>query len=628
MKKKKQRSSIDKDKEVFNVRNRLGSTLPSGRRGEDDKEGKEVASSFALRDMFLSLENEGGEGWIGRGKEVGGGSKESYLIKYGNNIEKIDMNDLCSTYNGKRIQEFSIPKGLERQKQPRLQSSDKQILSIPEHKNNIKESHLVFSKLSQGRYSNGSSDACCNISDEVVVCNDFSFNKKVWKKSLLSGTNGHNSVEMNGSNLDSEERENIVRSKISKNKFFNELSDLDYYDDDGIFCFDDSSSTSSFKDSGERNYRNRLSTDGSEVERTCSILVKDKNSQVYHDGSRAQISYSNDENLFWSGDFQDEDSYIPLFRTQTYEEYNSSDDVWSFYTSSFFSETNDTNDIKDVNSISDKPFFESNFDILNEKGYTTDEDQNFIVKKKNQEKKVEVSDNNFEKGHACFTETNDHILALHNSKTSNSNKKENLNIETVSTNSHSNSGTTPSNTLNKPPILGTWTRDLKRPIGIIDGISTNVINPVAPSCTILSPSNLSPLSIPSLDDILDTSAFVQLSPSNSSSSSAKNYLSDFYRWDKIPIGTFRRHQQRFMNTRDELIKGEWFVLTSKSRRQCSNVPILGTNACHKKKKLKKKRNKNKLKDNIELFEEDKEIGMEHCGLGLGPQLSPLFNGLS
>ncbi|EMR09789.1 hypothetical protein PNEG_01972 [Pneumocystis murina B123] len=628
MKKKKQRSSSDK--EVFNVRNRLGSTLPPGRHHEEEKENKEI-TSFALRDMFLSLENEEDEGWINRGKEVGGVSKESYLIKYGNNVERIDMNEICSTYNGKRIQEFSIPKSLERQKQPRLQSYDKQILSIPNHKNNIKESHLILNKLSQGHYSNGSSNACCDISDEVVVCNNFSFNKKVWKKGLLSGAKGHNSVETNGSNLDSEERENIFRSKISKNNFFNELSDLDYYDDDGIFYFDDSSSsTSSFKESDERNYRNTLSTDGSEVEKPCSILVKeDKNSQVYHDGSRTQISYSNDEDLFLSGDFQDESSYIPFFRTQTYEEYNSSDDIWSFYTSSLFSETNDTNDIKDINSIPDKPFFENNFDISNEKGYTTDEDQNFIVKKKNQEKKVEVSDNNFEKEHSCFTETNDHTMALHNSKTSKSSKKENLNIETVSTNSSSNSGTTTSNALNKPPILGTWTRDLKRPIGIIDGISTNVINPVTSSCTILSPtSNLSPLSIPSLDDILDTSAFVQLSSSNSSSSITKNYLSDFYRWDKIPIGTFRRHQQRFMNTRDELIKGEWYVLTNKSRKQRSNVPILGTTVRHKKKKLKKKRNKNKLKANIELFEEDKEVEMEHCGLGLGPQLSPLFNGLS
>ncbi|KTW28063.1 hypothetical protein T552_01925 [Pneumocystis carinii B80] len=629
MKKRKQRANMDKNEGVFNVGGSFCAEIPD-RRSQETEGNEETGSSFALREMFLSLENEGENSSMNEGEEgVPVVLKDSSLMKYGKNVKKIEINEESSIYNGKRIQEFSIPKSLERQKQPRLYLSDKEIMPIGNDKSNIKGSDIIMDKIMERKYCNGASEACCDISDEIVVCNDFSFNKKSGKSGLLSGVKERNWIEINGSSQESEERENVFRSKISKNKFFNELSDLEYHDDDdgGIFYFDDSSSASSFKESNGINNRRRSSTEGSEAEKTYSILVKDKNSQVNHDSSKTQISYSNDEDIFWSGDLQDENSYIPLFRKQTYEEYNSSDDLWSFCTS-LFSETNDTSDIKEVNSVSDKPFFENNFDISNEKGYTTDEDQNFIIKKKNQTK-VEISDNNFGKGHSHFTETNNHASESHNFKTSTSNKKENFNIETVSTNSSSNSRTTTCNTQNKPPILGTWTRDLKRPIGIIDGTSTNVINPVTSSCTILSStSNLSPSSIPSLDDILDTSAFVQLSSSDSSSSITKNYLSDFYRWDKIPIGTFRRHQQRFMNTRDELIKGEWFVLTNKSRRQRSNVPILGTTVRHKKNKLKKTRHKNKLKTNIELFEEDQEVGMEHCGLGLGPQLSPLFNGLS
>ncbi|KAG4304840.1 hypothetical protein PORY_001893 [Pneumocystis oryctolagi] len=648
MKKKGTPRTKDSHMGSFGEALRLGSTLPPAKFHQHvEKFSSETASSFALGDMVLLLDKE---------EDVGNTLEKSFeRCSYNNTCRKNDFQEMDdidknvytinkelsenSDSSQKRNQEFSIPKNLERQKYPRLQYYPNKVTSLAfSHKENPELCQTISNGSSLPGHCSPPSSASCCVSEEIVVCKDFSFSKKNLKKHLLSSsiTKFHNSVEENNLLCVSEKKKNICMQETSNDKILdNELSDLDFYDnDEGIFPFDKnhSSPLMSFKELHEKNGKKSFNKDEEKIEneKECTIVIKEKNLQMFDHSQKIELSpYSDNEDLFWAEDFQDENPYIPLFKKQTYERYSSSDDIWSYYTSSLGSETNDTNTEKDINRIPNECFFDD-FNTPNQRGDTTDEDQSFIIKNSHIKKESNASNNDTKEESSCFTKIPDHTLTHHNSKASTLAKKEDSESNQASTVALSmNSGIVIPNTVNKPPLLGTWTRDLKRPMGIIDGTCTNVINPITSSSTILSPTstNLSPSSIPSLDDILDTSAFVQLSSSNSSSSSiTKNYLSDFYRWDKIPIGTFRRHQQRFANTREELIKGEWYVLTNKSRRLRSNVPILGTTVCHKKRPRKRKY-RNKLKNNIELFENEEETDREQCGLGLGPQLSPLFNGL-
>lgn len=652
MGKKKQIPLPDSSTEVFHTGRRLGLILSCEKDYQCSGEFlPEKVSSFTLGDMFLSLEDDSRED---AGEEFSHVSEDHYdhdnfrdsPVKRENEISNTcsicHQDCVCGNTSQKRIQDFSIPKSLERKKCPRLQSHvDKPSSLVYDYKNNTECSRTTISDdLSFSQSHDGLLNASFEVSDNVIPSNDLILSKKNQKKQLSpSIAKFYDSVNSNKLDVVSKGIDKAHLSKIPKNKFHDGLSwDLDFYDnDESIFHFDrdDSLSISSFKESNEGDTKDKLDMDELKVkdERTRSIIIEE-NPQACHISSKeAHVSsYSDDkEDLFCIEDFQNENFYNPLFKTQTYDRYSSSDDMWSFYSSSFVSKTSETNDVMDMNQTFDDRFFKNDFSTSNENGDTTDEDQNFIIKKITQKNEIETSNGNLEKKDAYSGETCNNTLAFRDSNSSELIGKVNPKLSPISITTYSEDSQVTSNTINKPPILGTWIRDLKRPMAIIDGISTNVINPVTPSCTILSPAstNLSPSSIPSLDDILDTSAFVQLSSSHSSSSSiTKSYLSDFYRWEKIPIGTFRRHQQRFTNTRDELIKGEWYALTSKSRRQRSNVPILGTTVHHKKNRQRKQKHRNKLKNSIDFFEQDEESGREQCGLGLGPQLSPLFNGLS
>ncbi|CCJ30823.1 unnamed protein product [Pneumocystis jirovecii] len=653
MKKKKHQKAQEGDIEPFNHARRLGSTLPLTRFHQHiEKPSSEMIPSFTLGDMILSLK-EGSDESARATLHEAFGDCYSYEKFQENNSDKMDEvdSDVCMSSEGEyryesssygKNWEFSVSRSLKQQKHPKLQS----------HNNKASFSHKENTNLSHPVISNGVLlpnhhphvvNACVS---EEIVCKDFSFSKKTSKKHLSSlVAKFHSSLKEKDFLSVSERKEKknkVYIPKICEDKVIDNelLSDSDLYDnDDGIFHFDKeySSSLQSIKGLNEKNRRNTIDKIKSDVEdeKTCTIIIEEKNPRI-STCSKIEVSpYSdNEEDLFLTEDFQDENPYIPLFKTQSYERYSSSDDIWNCYSSSFASFVSDANDITDIDRVPNKYFFHNDPSISDQKGDTTDEDQNFIMKKITQKKQNECNAPNdaTEKEISCFVEVTNCTLPSHDPKTSILTKENNLEPNHVFTTASStiSKSTTP-NIINKPPLLGTWTRDLRRPMGIIDGTCTNIIDPTTSPCTILSPesTNFSPSSIPSLNDILDTSAFVQLSSSNSSSSSiTKSYLSDFYRWDRIPIGTFRRHQQRFTNTREELIKGEWYVLTSKSRRQQSNVPILGTTICRKKKRLRKQKYKNKLKNNIELFEEEEEIGKEQCGLGLGPQLSPLFNGLS
>ncbi|KAG4300673.1 hypothetical protein PCANB_003007 [Pneumocystis canis] len=605
MRKKENLHALEGDSKLSNTGDSLKPALLTIQFNQRSKElPSETISSFTLKDMILSINHSNNE-----------------------DNGKMFQNDSENLHHYKNFSEKNVEK---------TKNTNDKISSIFDHKNH-KDNHLSISdELSLSNPPVCFIDTSCGVSQEVTFYNDFPFNKKNQKTHLLSSSiaSFHSSMDGNSITSTSKEKENTYLSKILKENFHdNELfSDSDLCDnDEGIFHFDKDHSSSPLKKSSETNGENTLDWDESEIEneKIHTIIIEEKSPQMFNTFSKkTEVSPYNHEDLFWTEDLQDENPYIPLFKRQTYKEYSSSDDIWSYCSSSFVSETNDVTD------LSNGFFFGNDSDMSGEKGNTTDEDQSFIIKKINQKKDTDLKiiNDNTEKENSCFVENSNHIVVSHDTVASKLTEKENSSSNSIPITSSTNSGTTISNTLNKPPLLGTWARDLKRPMGIIDGTGTNVINPIMSSCTIFSPTStsLSPSSIPSLDDILDTSAFVQLSSSDSSSSSiTKNYLSDFCRWDKIPIGTFRRHQQRFTDTREELVKGEWYVLTNKSRRQKSNVPILGTTITRKKKKLRKQKYRNNLKNSIELFEEDEnEIGKEQCGLGLGPQLSPLFDGLS
>ncbi|KAG5518541.1 hypothetical protein PMAC_002937 [Pneumocystis sp. 'macacae'] len=656
MKKKKHQKVQEGDIESFNHARRLGSTLPPARYQHMEKPSSEMIPSFTLGDMILSLKEGSNKDARATLHEAFGDCYSYEKLRenspdkmnevdndvYMNSDEEYMYEDSCKTKDW----ELSIPKSPKQQKHLKPQSYNNKITPLAfNHKENTGVLRPVISNgtLFPNNRSHIVNASCVS---EEIICRDFSFSKKVLKKHLLSSsiTEFHNPLKENDFINVSEEKEKkskIYVSKISENKVHDNelLSDLDLYDnDDGIFHFDKeySSSLQSNKELNGKNKRNMIDRIESDLEneKTCAVIVQEKNPQLFTCSKKIEVSpYSdNEEDLFWTEDFQDENPYVPLFKAQSYERYSSSDDIWDCCSSSFASEPNDASDVADINRIPNEYFFHNDSNMSDRKGDTTDEDQNFIVKKITQKAQKEYTASNdvVEKEISCFVEVTSCTLPSHDSKASILVEEENSESNHVFATSLTTSKTETPNVINKPPLLGTWTRDLRRPMGIIDGTSTNIIDPIASPSTILSPAStsLSPSSIPSLNDILDTSAFVQLSSSNSSSSSiTKSYLSDFYRWDRIPIGTFRRHQQRFANTREELIKGEWYVLTSKSRLQQSNVPVLGTTVCRKKKRLRKQKYKNKLKTSIE-FENEEEIGKEQCGLGLGPQLSPLFNGLS
>ncbi|WBW73131.1 transcriptional corepressor for ribosomal proteins via TOR signaling pathway Crf1 [Schizosaccharomyces osmophilus] len=212
----------------------------------------------------------------------------------------------------------------------------------------------------------------------------------------------------------------------------------------------------------------------------------------------------------------------------------------------------------------------------------------------------------------------------------------------------------------KPPVLGTWNREPDHLVGFIDGKHSHSLyedkfnaskkGDVETPIPTQSSNKTSNTEEPSLDDILDTSLLQAATtnndtkPEESVTSQEDNLLN---RWEKIPIGTFRRNQYiKSMARKDELIRDEWCTLAIKSREKrrhkqrsatLNNVSSVAAKPKHSRKArraLKKKAKKITYRqlhsDFQSTLEDDRTDGSyfdndyETVGLGLGPELSPLF----
>ncbi|CAA93611.1 transcriptional coactivator for ribosomal proteins via TOR signaling pathway Ifh1 [Schizosaccharomyces pombe] len=211
----------------------------------------------------------------------------------------------------------------------------------------------------------------------------------------------------------------------------------------------------------------------------------------------------------------------------------------------------------------------------------------------------------------------------------------------------------------KPPVMGTWAKEPNHLIGIIDGKHSHSLHhDKFDACTKgentanngYGPQTLNETSEePSLDDILDTSL---LQPSTQTDLQEENSVSfaqednSLSRWEKIPIGTFRKNQYiKSMARRDELIRDEWFTLAIKTREKrrhkinatgmtTTNSVPLRPKSRKARRALKKKARKMTFRqmhsDFQSALEDEHNDGSyldndyETVGLGLGPELSPLF----
>lgn len=209
-----------------------------------------------------------------------------------------------------------------------------------------------------------------------------------------------------------------------------------------------------------------------------------------------------------------------------------------------------------------------------------------------------------------------------------------LTHDTTTPTKQTNTGSFTLNTSHKPPVLGTWTRDVRRPMGIIDGLTTHSPAPLPPvKKSRNTPYPRSPAmaaAMTSLDEILHINDLL-LPPSNLTPS----------KFDKpIQVGAFRRGQERSSMIRENKVKGEWYTLTarSKSRNTIRKIPVLGVGSesfSHKEKRRRMKMRGRRGSSTIGgstfggSFDEEQESdnGEERAGLGMGPALSPLFRGM-
>ncbi|EPX70701.1 TOR signaling pathway transcriptional corepressor Crf1 [Schizosaccharomyces octosporus yFS286] len=212
----------------------------------------------------------------------------------------------------------------------------------------------------------------------------------------------------------------------------------------------------------------------------------------------------------------------------------------------------------------------------------------------------------------------------------------------------------------KPPVLGTWDREPNHLVGFIDGKHSHSLyedkfnaskkGDVETTIPTQSSNKASNTEEPSLDDILDTS-LLQAATTNNDTKPEESVTSQedhlLNRWEKIPIGTFRRNQYiKSMARKDELIRDEWCTLAIKSREKrrhkqrsatLNNVSSIAAKPKHSRKArraLKKKAKKITYRqlhsDFQSTLEDDRTDGSyfdndyETVGLGLGPELSPLF----
>ncbi|ODQ51635.1 hypothetical protein SAICODRAFT_36344 [Saitoella complicata NRRL Y-17804] len=209
-------------------------------------------------------------------------------------------------------------------------------------------------------------------------------------------------------------------------------------------------------------------------------------------------------------------------------------------------------------------------------------------------------------------------------------------------------------TAQKQPVLGMWSaaKESQGSVGIIDGITT-----VRPSDD--GSSTLPTPPFTTLDDILDVGALATLPTGPGGPPASK----DLSRWDRIPIGTFRRAQTRRkdLTAREEHAR-EWYVLASRRNEMmaskdanASGKKKKGSRSVHgtpakvhgaigmavledpeavrrKNKKRMKKLAQKKKRRELEVMDMDMDMNMtgvgDHAGadggLGMGPTLSPLF----
>ncbi|ORY83660.1 hypothetical protein BCR37DRAFT_378622 [Protomyces lactucae-debilis] len=237
-------------------------------------------------------------------------------------------------------------------------------------------------------------------------------------------------------------------------------------------------------------------------------------------------------------------------------------------------------------------------------------------------------------------------------------------------------------TPNQAPLLGTWTRDTTRPVAVIDGSTTNSpahtppLPKAAPVMSGMTGIKLTPAAalaaateaskianaklkrakayrrseamtaaITSLDDIMYTNDF--LLPGEADAHGHSVAPLELTPTIAAP-GAFRRHQQNRTNVhKEDSLKDEWILLTSKSKaardtRKVSAVPVLGLGTDSLSRKEKRRRKKLKTAaagagglgriggsalsmDGDYSTGEDEVFGVERAGLGMGPPLESLFS---
>ncbi|CCG80959.1 putative DNA polymerase iota [Taphrina deformans PYCC 5710] len=204
------------------------------------------------------------------------------------------------------------------------------------------------------------------------------------------------------------------------------------------------------------------------------------------------------------------------------------------------------------------------------------------------------------------------------------------------------------NTSHKPPVLGTWTRDSRRPTGIIDGLTTH--SPAGPLTSVVKPKSSKKAeeksqsydaiaeAMTSLDDIMYTNDFEIPEPKD-----LKAPVNKFNR--PIQVGAFRKGQMRSSMSREDSFKDEWYNMTSRNRERTGRTkatPILGVASESLSRKDKRRRRRMKAAagmsvggstfggstfgGSIDDQQSDNEYndGIERAGLGLGPPVESLF----
>jgi hypothetical protein len=234
-------------------------------------------------------------------------------------------------------------------------------------------------------------------------------------------------------------------------------------------------------------------------------------------------------------------------------------------------------------------------------------------------------------------------------------------------------------TPNQAPLLGTWTRDSRKAVAVIDGSQVNSpahtpplpkATPIltAPNAKITPAAALAAATQASFAASSNTKRVKAYRRSDAMTAAMTSlddimYTNDFLVQDdddleqgetsfdaRPPIaapGAFRRHQQSRANVhKEDSLKDEWFMLTSKNKasrdtRKLAAVPVLGLGTESLSRREKRRRKKLKtatasgglsrhggstlsLDDDYSAGDDD-VFGVERAGLGMGPPLESLFS---